>query len=404
VRKEVARFAGRRRGVTIGPVPEPSGSDLLRRHLPVLRFDSQGSFLADSPAVLTNRVSAEGEPNTLRRADGSVLADAKGGRRRKRLTLDYLGSPYADDASAAASDYLDARGRDYVLQAREMHRPEFADRIQGRALRADDGGWWLQYWFFYLFNNKAFLGFGLHEGDWEMVQLRLGGNGRPRAMAFAQHEHGQRCDWDTVEKLGERPVVYVARGSQASYATAGRHEAPVVPDYADGRGPEVRAATLVEVSDTDPGWVAWPGRWGSTRARHRLESNSPRGPAHQGKWADPATFHEEADEIDPRRRTRAVPPTLGPAPPEISARREDDHAVIAYRLPSAPGRPRAVQLVVTLDSPADALPPASYAHRVEQQVGEFEHPLRLDQETYVVRASAADEQGNASEVVSAELG
>ena len=120
-----------------------------------------------------------------------------------------------------------------------MHRPGFADQIHGHALPADDGGWWLQYWFFYLFNNKAFLGFGLHEGDWEMVQLRLAADGRPRAMAFAQHQHGQRCDWGTVEKLGERPVVYVARGSQASFATAGRHEAPIVPDYADGRGPEL---------------------------------------------------------------------------------------------------------------------------------------------------------------------
>ena len=383
-------------------MPELSGAELLRRHLPVLRYDSQGSFLADSPAVLTNRVSTDGECNSLRRADGTVLADAGGGPRRKRLTLEYLGWPYADETSTAASDYIDAQGRDYVLQAREMHRPGFADQIHGHALRADDGGWWLQYWFFYLFNNKAFLGFGLHEGDWEMVQLRLAADGRPRAIAFAQHQHGQRCDWGTVEKLGERPVVYVARGSQASFATAGRHEAPVVPDYADGRGPELRAATLVVLADTEPAWVAWPGRWGSTRARNRLESNSPRGPAHQDKWADPATFHEEADEIEPRRRTRAAPPP-GPAPPQLTARREGDRAVIAYRLAASAERPRAVQLVVTLDSPDDTLPPASYAHPVGEPAGEFEHPLPLDQETYVVRASAADEQGNASDVVSVEL-
>src|SRR5215211_4362869 len=64
------------------------GPELLERHLPVLRYDSLGSFLADSPAVLTDRVSpASGEANLLKRADGSVLASAKGGRRRPRRAL-----------------------------------------------------------------------------------------------------------------------------------------------------------------------------------------------------------------------------------------------------------------------------------------------------------------------------
>ena len=37
--------------------------------------------------------------------------------------------------------------------------------------------------------------------------------------------------------------------------------------------------------------------------------------------------------------------------------------MIAYRLAASAERPRAVQLVVTLDAPDDTLPPASYAHR-----------------------------------------
>ena len=109
-----------------------------------------------------------------------------------------------------------------MLAAREMHRGKFADRVHGHASRADDGGWWLQYWFFYLFNNKAFLGFGLHEGDWEMVQVRLDSDEQPQEMAFAQHTHGQRCAWNALTLEDEhRPVVFVARGSQASYPFAG---------------------------------------------------------------------------------------------------------------------------------------------------------------------------------------
>ena len=381
----------------------PAGSDLLERHLPVLRYDSQGSFMADSPAVLTNRAAADGDPaNALRRADGTVVADAAGSGRRPRLDLAFLGWPhYGDDTPAARSDFLDAEGRDYVLQARDMHRPPFADRVHGRAVEAGDGGWWLQYWFFYLYNNKAFLGFGLHEGDWEMVQVRIDGDGEPASMAFAQHDHGQRCRWELVEKRDQRPLVYVARGSQASYPFAGRHRAPVVPDHADGRGPEV-SPKLDPIGREDPEWIAWPGRWGSSKARNLAESNSPRGPSHQDKWSHPKTFHLECDEVDPfRMAPDPLPP--GPREPRITVRREGDRAVIGYRFPPARGRPVAAQLIVTLDSPEDELPPATDAGPIERASGEFEHPLPLEHGPYEVRVSAADEHGNVSDPVVAEL-
>jgi hypothetical protein len=380
------------------------GTTLLKRHLPVLSYDSQGSFMADSPAVLTNRIAPSGEANALKRANGSVVATAAGGRRMPRLGLDFLGWPrYADGAEAARSDFLDAVGADYVLAAREMHRGDFADHVHGHAIRAADGGWWLQFWFFYLFNDKAFLGFGLHEGDWEMVQVRLDSGERPREMAFAQHSHGQRCAWDALTLHDEhRPVVFVARGSQASYPFPGKHDAPVVPDYADGKGPRVAGATLGVIDADDPGWACWPGRWGSSRARNRLESNSPRGPAHQDKWSEPATFHEECDEVERRRAAPRAAPE-GPPQPEIAPRREGDRAVIAYRLPSAEGRPAAAQLVVTTDSPDDSLPPATYAFPVAGVAGEVEHPVPLEEGPYVVRASAADEQGNMSEQAVADL-
>ena len=374
----------------------------------MLSYDSQGSFMADSPAILTNRIAPGGEANTLKRANGSVVATAAGGRRLPRLGLDFLGWPqYADGAEAAPSDFLDAVGPDYVLAAREMHRGDFADHVYGHAIRADDGGWWLQYWFFYLFNDKAFVGFGLHEGDWEMVQVRLDSDEQPREMAFAQHTHGQRCAWKALSLHDEnRPVVFVARGSQASYPFPGKHSAPVIPDYADGKGPRVAGATLDVINPDDPGWAGWPGRWGSTRARNRLESDSPRGPAHQDKWGDPATFHEECDEVErrraaPRTALRAAPE--GPPQPDITARREADRAVISYRVPQAQGQSPPVKLVVTIDSPDDSLPPATYAFPVEGAGGELEHPVPLEDKPYVVRATAADDQGNMSEQAVADL-
>jgi hypothetical protein len=379
-------------------------SELLERHRPILRYDSQGSFAADSPAVMTNRCGPGGEPaNLLRRANGDVVASAAGGRRRPRLQLDFLGEgSYGDEARVGRSDHLDALGGDYVLQAREMHRGDFADRIYGREVPAEDGGAWLQYWFFYLFNNKAFLGFGLHEGDWEMVQVRVGAGGEPESMAFAQHNHGQSCAWSVVQKKEKRPVVYVARGSQASFPFAGKHKAPIVPDHADGKGAEV-SPTLEVIADDPPGWIGWPGRWGSSKARNIAESNSPRGPAHQEKWSHPRTFHEECDEIDPRRQRPEAPPPAPPKP-EIGARREGDRAVIAYRFASESGATAPTQLLLTLDAPGDGQPPATDTQPVGGAEGELEHPLPLSEERYGVLVSAADEKGNVSEQATGEVG
>jgi hypothetical protein len=240
-----------------------------------------------------------------------------------------------------------------------------------------------------------------------MVQVRLDSDEQPREMAFAQHTHGQRCAWKALSLHDEnRPVVFVARGSQASYPFPGKHSAPVIPDYADGKGPRVAGATLDVINPDDPGWAGWPGRWGSTRARNRLESDSPRGPAHQDKWGDPATFHEECDEVErrraaPRTALRAAPE--GPPQPDITARREGDRAVISYRVPQAQGQSPPVKLVVTIDSPDDSLPPATYAFPVEGAGGELEHPVPLEDKPYVVRATAADDQGNMSEQAVADL-
>ncbi len=386
----------------------PAGEEdsvLVDRLRPILRYDSQDSFQADSPAVLTDRVAAGGGvANALRRADGTVVAaSASGARRRSKLDLGFLGWPeYRDGTRAARSDFLDAVGRDYVGQAREMHRAPHADRVYGHVARDADGLRYLQYWLFYLFNNKAFLGFGLHEGDWEMVQIKLNAEGAPETMAFAQHAHGQRCAWRLVEKRGGRPIVYVARGSHASFPRPGRHDAPVIDDVADGRGREL-SPTLEVLSDGSPAWVGWSGRWGSTKARNRLESNSPRGPAQHGQWDDPVTFHEEADEFDPRR-VAPGPPRPAPPGPTIRVRRERDRAVIAYGFPEPTvGQSAPVQLVVSLDCEADELPPATYAFPVEHLAGELGHPLELEEGPYRVLVSAADAAGNSSETTSTRL-
>jgi len=90
----------------------------------------------------------------------------------------------------------------------------------------------LQYWFQYYYDDWA----NRHEGDWETITILLELNPAllaqirelsqqelldgvtVRDVGYAAHEDGYRRLWDDVQKTKEgRPLVYIARGSSASY-------------------------------------------------------------------------------------------------------------------------------------------------------------------------------------------
>lgn len=48
--------------------------------------------------------------------------------------------------------------------------------------------------------------------------------GKPKSIWYSQHEYGEAFEFDAVEKIGKRPVVYSARGSHANYPTVGNHD------------------------------------------------------------------------------------------------------------------------------------------------------------------------------------
>ena len=75
------------------------------------------------------------------------------------------------------------------------------------------------YWYYNDWNNK-------HESDWEGINLMFEASSVEEALAsepvdvgYAQHEGGERADWDDpkLERDGDRPVVYSSAGSHASY-------------------------------------------------------------------------------------------------------------------------------------------------------------------------------------------
>lgn len=189
-----------------------------------------------------------------------------------------------DRATAVEALTPRVAGASVALRPRVSPLP---DVVYGRAVR-DGGDAFLQYWLLYADNpqDRGIVRTGRHEGDWELVQVRVGPDGRARAATYAQHGWAARCGYDGR--------VFVAHGSHASYATAGEHGRPWPDpdDEARGDGRTVRPQVRPFGA-----WVRWPGRWGRTRAGWvPAESDSPRGPAFQdtGAWRDPAGYHAAA--------------------------------------------------------------------------------------------------------------
>jgi hypothetical protein len=386
-----------------------TNAELLAKYSPYVQYDSFESFAADSPATMTDCVP-DGFPrgNTLCQDSKKPLAAANPAAGGTKLDLNLLrGGKYRDSAKTKVSpkDYIDAVGKDYVEASREMHtRPGYADQVYGYAATDTKGSLWLQYWFFYYYNDKAFLGFGLHEGDWEMIQLRIGASGRPNAATYAQHSHGERAAWKDVERKGGAPVLYSARGSHAAYFRPGVYtQAPLVPDQNDAGGPLVRPR-LNLIEDKKPAWVAWPGRWGSSRALiSPIGSDSPDGPRFHGSWQDPLEFHEEAKparELEPVVGARlAMPPT-----PKVEVRREESRAVVSYRFPKPdPAAPKLRGLLLSVDGHKDGRPPATQVFDLDAAPDEVEFPLDLEDRAYTVRAAPVGENGVTGPAAAAEL-
>ncbi len=378
---------------------------LLERHRPLLQYDSLESFRADSVATLCELV-APNRCNSLHRADGTLVAAAAPSGGTARLSLDFLrADAYPNGEPVQRGDHLDACGGSHAADALAMRRREgHADVVYGRARRDGGGRLWLQYWFFYYYDDRGLLGLEQREGDWEMVQLRLGAAAVPDAATFARHGGAERLAWDEVELAdsGEGPalVVYPARGSHAPLPRRGSFEAPVVPDHNDGRGPRLRPA-LVAIDDDGPGWVLWPGRWGSTRRREFFEADSPRGPRQQPQWWDPAELHREA------RPWGEVEADVGRPPPKpaLEARRDHGLALVTYRFDAAAGgEGEPARLVAAPYANDNNEPSATHSLTIEGRERSFALQLPVGREWAGVRVGVSSDRGAPGETVEAAFG
>jgi hypothetical protein len=354
---------------------------LLERHKPRLVYDSHEAYFADSAATWTDSPT-----NVLRRADGMVLA------KPPNLQLAHLGpKTYANGITVRPGDAIGETTRDYAAHAAALHRkPAYKDRVYGHARHDPQGRLWLQYWLFYYYNDfqlaGPFLSGGKHEGDWELVQLRIGLAGRPEQAVFSQHKAAESKPWANVRKATNSPttpLVYVARGSHANYFRSGSHWTGVWFDQADGKGPQI-TPTLEIVGDDEP-WMLWPGLWGDTKSTGSpVDSASPNSPGCRPHWLDPSKLVTAPP--------RQAPPT--PAPPRTSVQSTKDTVVLVYEAP-----PEAATLVVALRRKGSDEPAVTKAIPLDGRKGELELPSR--DRDYDVWTSVVAPDGAASEGVKA---
>jgi hypothetical protein len=385
---------------------------LLERYRPFVRYDSRETFRADSPAVMTDMVrhAERGSYcNILRRKSGEILAVSEPSlfaETHPKLNLDFLRHVghgcYPSQATIDPSDRLDAHAPDFQGDARFMHSvPGLADKVHGRVVH-EDGASYLQYWFFYYFNEMPF---DQHEGDWEMIQVNLDEHGEPDSATYSQHRHGDTKDWKDVPKVktpeGGVPLVYPAHGSHACYFSAGRHHSGLfdgIDTHDGGKGEPVRLDLVPLISEQRPAWLAWPGLWGATQGHFHL--SSPTGPARQtSKWGKPHQFCEDGRKwvhtflLPPEGVEEMVPP---PAP-AITVREEKNVLQVTYTFPAEiPAGARPAFLRVTVDM-ADGVP-LTYPVPVAERSATIQLPEPAAREGMAVRVSALTQNGVESEI------
>jgi len=333
----------------------PDTRALLQRYTPRLVYDSQEAYFADSAAVFTDSPT-----NTLRRGNGATLATPP------KLSLGYLGPhTYNDGTKVLADDLIGDTTRTYAKNATAIRNrdPRYRDRAYGHARVDGQGRLWLQYWLFYYYNDYQLVGSiltgGKHEGDWELVQLRLGADERPELAVYSQHKTAESRPWATTPKQGDTPLVFVARGSHANYFSAGSHFTGTWFDQADGQGPKIQP-TLEVVADNQPAWLQWPGHWGDTKPGFLpLDSLSPTSPGRRPHWLDPSKLNGAEPKTAP-----AAPPA-----PKATAHRSGDHLVVAYDTD-----PNASALVVAMRPKGTDEPATTHAFGLDQAKGTVEIP------------------------------
>jgi hypothetical protein len=280
---------------------------LLRLHAPVLRYHEKERFRATSIEAMVDASVIPGSRTELRRADGTVIATTDSAGGLPRLSTAMLCRTRAE---YPGTDGVRAHGTDLLAGELPAGAAFTGNPVAyGRAVPQDDGKVWLQYWLFSYDNPHHLV--GDHQGDWELVQLKVdpalspAQEGLLAATCFQHGDQDGREGEDLVKLLddGLLPVA-VARGSHASYFD---YEYVHFGDEVQLEAPGVRPEVILLDERAD--WLKWPGYWGKSRVMDH--PRSPRGPMTcRREWIDPQEQHEAGLFQRDLRRKERVPAVM----------------------------------------------------------------------------------------------
>jgi hypothetical protein len=184
-------------------------------------------------------------PDGRRMAAGEYKHQAKSERNFFR-GCDHYGEMYLSNEDVRPRDGDNKAGGEgmFLDLDDKLRRGEGPGAPSYYDVRGNDGARMINYWFLYgnsRPNIKHSPDFS-HEGDWEHITVLLGAGNKARQVYYAQHHGGCLVNLDPRD----RPTVFSARGSHASYPKRGEYDV-------SGVGP-------FDVKDEAKGGTTWDTR------------------------------------------------------------------------------------------------------------------------------------------------
>lgn len=335
------------------PVAAERALELARRFRPVLRFDSA------EPWRPLNIDAFLSEPNQV--CDMPASATPRGCRPIKSVD-DFLDAALGS-RTLGRSHYLDIAGRrGDGADARSPSLGACPDRPArdcntGPAsaiyynVSSANGRFYIDYWWFLRYNDfsrtraftscrrAVFTSCADHEGDWEgaTVVTAAAPPYKLEYTALASHEGVFRYGANELKLEGERPEIYIARGSHAAYPRAcSRRRCKQIlalgpirrpEERFDGKAPwgrnadeecERRMSCLLPFPPLDANprssWNAFAGRWGILCIKIRSScpaGKGPKSPSRQARFSEPWCFgtskRRTCDALTPGAPVEATP-------------------------------------------------------------------------------------------------
>ncbi len=229
--------------------------------------------------------------------------------------LDFL---YGDNLGMNFLNFLDSNGNPHSFNPTVV-QDGYAPTVYSRVAEGEDGATHLQYYFHYLYNDmKGITGGnnnleklgefgGVHEGDWEFMQIRLNDDYQPEAYMSSIHHHQASIrhpddpNLEYIDGHKNHVITYAGEGGHPTYFSSGEtNPNPVAVDVRSkdtlyvpaessfSKGKEYDLELVKEGSDLDK-WLNMDMDWGIHRTIMSPPPPTP-GTNKDARWDNPSDW------------------------------------------------------------------------------------------------------------------